>query len=196
MRLLTGWCAGVIVHAGLVVRRATGQSRDAMRREAARLDDSAGVITVFALLAAAASLGSVAVLVVGGRIAGPGERYALALAGASLLCTWVFVQMIFTVHYAHVYYGTEDEAGAERGGLDFHGETEPDFWDFLYFHRDHRGGGGHLRHQSHQQAHAPDRHRADDRRLPVQHRHPGAGGQHGRGPCAALTPVEAGAARG
>ncbi len=133
MRLLVGWCAGVIVHAGLVIRRATGQTRDAMRREAARLDDSARVITVFALLAAAASLGSVAVLVVGGRIAGPGARYALALAGTSLLCTWVFVQMIFTVHYAHVYYGAEDEAGAERGGLDFHGETEPDFWDFLYF---------------------------------------------------------------
>ena len=133
MRLLAGWCAGVVVHAVLIVRRATGQSRDAMRREAARLDDSAGVITVFALLAAAASLGSVAVLVVGGRIAGTSERYALALAGTSMLCTWVFVQMIFTVHYAHVYYGTEDSAETERGGLDFHGDTEPDFWDFLYF---------------------------------------------------------------
>ncbi|MDP4003640.1 DUF1345 domain-containing protein [Methylobacterium sp. NEAU K] len=135
MRLLAGWCAGVVVHAVLVVRRATGQSRDAMRREAARLDDSAGVITLFALLASAASLGSVAVLVVGGRVTGSIQGYALALAGTSMLCTWVFMQLVFTVHYAHVYYGVETgpEAEAERGGLDFHGDTEPDFWDFLYF---------------------------------------------------------------
>ena len=89
------------------------------------------MISVFALLAAVASLGSVAVLINGGRAAGAGETYALVLAGASMLCTWVFVQLVFTVHYAHVYYGTED--GRERGGLDFHGEEEPDFWDFLYF---------------------------------------------------------------
>lgn len=131
MRLLAGWCAGVIVYAILLVRQATGQSRDALRRRASQLDDSARVISVFALLAATASLGSVAILVVGGRAAGAGEIEALALAGTSMLCTWVFVQLIFTVHYAHVYYGTED--GAERGGLDFHGDTEPDFWDFLYF---------------------------------------------------------------
>ena len=45
------------------------------------------------------------------------------------------MQFVFTVHYAHVYYGPEDgaEDGKERGGLDFHGEPEPDFWDFLYF---------------------------------------------------------------
>lgn len=131
MRLLAGWCAGVIVYAILQVRQATGQSREALRLRASRLDDSAAVISVFALLAAVASLGSVAVLVVGGRAAGAGETYALLLAGTSMLCTWVFVQLVFTVHYAHVYYGTED--GSERGGLDFHGDTEPDFWDFLYF---------------------------------------------------------------
>ena len=135
MRLLAGWCAGVIVYAILLVRQATGQSQDAMRRRAARLDDSAGVISVFALLVATASLGSVAVLVVGARAAGNVESYALVLAGTSMLCTWAFVQLVFTVHYAHVFYGTEDGAAdaEERGGLDFHGDTEPDFWDFLYF---------------------------------------------------------------
>lgn len=131
MRPLAGWCAGVVAYAILLVRQATGQSRDTLRTRAARLDDSAAMISVFALLAAAASLGSVAVLITGGRAAGTGEAYALALAGASMLCTWAFVQLVFTVHYAHVYYGIED--GAERGGLDFHGDTEPDFWDFLYF---------------------------------------------------------------
>ncbi|MFD0934475.1 DUF1345 domain-containing protein, partial [Methylobacterium trifolii] len=121
-----------IVYAGLIVAQASGQSRDALRREAARLDDSAGVISVFALLAAAASFGAVAVLVLGGKAAGSTRTYDLALAALTVLCAWVFVQIVFTVHYAHVYYGGDAE-GEGRGGLDFHGEPEPDFWDFLYF---------------------------------------------------------------
>ncbi|WP_375456308.1 DUF1345 domain-containing protein [uncultured Methylobacterium sp.] len=131
-RLLTGWCVGVVVYAVLIVRQATGQSRDALRRQAARLDDSAAAISVFALLAAAASFGAVAVLVLGGRATGAGKAYDLALAGATVLCAWVFVQLVFTIHYAHVYHGAGD-AGESRGGLDFHGDAEPDFWDFLYF---------------------------------------------------------------
>lgn len=131
-RLLTGWCVGVVVYAVLTVRQSTGRSRDALRRQAARLDDSAAAISVFALLAAAASFGAVAVLVLGGQTTGAGKAYDLALAGATVLCAWVFVQLVFTVHYAHVYYGAGD-AGESRGGLDFHGDAEPDFWDFLYF---------------------------------------------------------------
>ena len=49
-----------------------------------------------------------------------------------MLCTWAFVQLVFTIHYAHVYYG-DDAPGESRGGLDFHGDDAPDFWDFLYF---------------------------------------------------------------
>ena len=136
-RLLVGWCVGVAVYAAFIVHRATGQSRDALRREAARLDDSAAVISVFALAAAGASLGAVAVLVSGGQDAGIGKAGALGLAGATMLCAWVFLQLVFTVHYAHVYYGQDDGAADDategRGGLDFHGDEAPDFWDFLYF---------------------------------------------------------------
>ena len=71
-------------------------------------------------------------LILGGQASGAGKAYDLALAGTTVLCTWMFVQLVFTVHYAHVYYG-DDDAGESRGGLDFHGDDEPDFWDFLYF---------------------------------------------------------------
>jgi uncharacterized membrane protein len=41
------------------------------------------------------------------------------------------------VHYAHVYYDPAEQGDAKnskvRGGLDFPGEKEPDYWDFLYF---------------------------------------------------------------
>ncbi|MCJ2042281.1 DUF1345 domain-containing protein [Methylobacterium sp. WL30] len=131
-RLLAGWCAGIVAYAVLIVHQSTGQSRDALRLQASRLDDSAALVTVFTLLAAAASFAAVGVLVLGGKASGAGKVFDLTLAGATVLCTWAFVQLVFTIHYAHVYYG-DDAPGESRGGLDFHGDDAPDFWDFLYF---------------------------------------------------------------
>ncbi|MBX9933086.1 MAG: DUF1345 domain-containing protein [Methylobacterium sp.] len=132
VRLLTGWCLGALLYTGLVVAKAASQPRDAMRSEASRLDDSATVISIFAILAGAASFGAVALLVLGEQEPEAIRGARLALAGLTMLCTWVFVQVVFAVHYAHLYYG-EGETGESRGGLDFNGDPEPDFWDFLYF---------------------------------------------------------------
>ncbi|MCP5798919.1 DUF1345 domain-containing protein, partial [Klebsiella pneumoniae] len=67
VRLLIGWCLGVLVYCGLVVDKAMRQSQDALRIEATRLDDSAFAVSLFAILAAAASFGAVAMLVLGGK---------------------------------------------------------------------------------------------------------------------------------
>ena len=131
-RLLTGWCLGVVVYTGLVVWRTASLPRDALRREASALDDSALVISLFAILAGAASCGAVAMLIFGQQEQDAQRLPHLALAAATMICAWVFVQVVFTVHYAHLYYGDVGE-GRHRGGLDFAGGEEPDFWDFLYF---------------------------------------------------------------
>ncbi|GJD32489.1 hypothetical protein PMNALOAF_3765 [Methylobacterium adhaesivum] len=132
VRLLVGWCLGVVVYTGLITWQATRQDESTLRREASRLDDSAFAVSVFAILAAAASFGAVAMLVLG-QHENEGPRLAhLGLAAATMLCAWTFVQVVFTVHYAHLYYGSTEEGGP-RGGLDFNGDTNPDFWDFLYF---------------------------------------------------------------
>ena len=54
----------------------------------------------------------------------------ILLAGSSLLLSWLFMNTIFALHYAHEFYG---EAGEKNAGLDFPGTKEPDYWDFLYF---------------------------------------------------------------
>jgi uncharacterized membrane protein len=44
------------------------------------------------------------------------------------------VQMIFALHYAHEYYGVDEDDGArDAEGIDFPGHVPPDYWDFLYF---------------------------------------------------------------
>ncbi|KAB1075484.1 DUF1345 domain-containing protein [Methylobacterium planeticum] len=131
-RLLLGWCVGVVAYIALVVTRAARQPRDALRDEASRLDDSALAVSLFAILSTAASFGAVAMLVFGEREKDGYQFAHLALASATMICAWAFVQTVFAIHYAHLYYG-EAGAGQGRGGLDFNGDDDPDFWDFLYF---------------------------------------------------------------
>jgi len=64
--------------------------------------------------------------------------HVLILAFATMALSWLFVHVIFALHYAHEYYApdpTEDEDYEDglRGGLRFPGGQDPDYWDFLHF---------------------------------------------------------------
>jgi uncharacterized membrane protein len=105
--------------------------------QAARLQDTARfVIFLFVVLAAVASLASVAILIGGAK--GLGRKVLmehLMLAAATVVSSWFLVHTVFAMHYAHGYYHDEDEGpGFSRaGGLEFPSEKEPDFLDFAYF---------------------------------------------------------------
>lgn len=131
-RMLSGWCLGVIVYISLLLWLTTRQSVDELRRHASELDDSAAVISVFAGVATLACFGAVGALVFGPRQQNTEGWVDIALAAFTLICAWAFIQAIFTIHYAHVYYGSEND-GQSRGGLQFGGDQDPDIWDFLYF---------------------------------------------------------------
>ena len=121
--LLVGWCAGVLADVVLIARETADPG--VLRQQASRLDDSAPVISLVAVRATAASVGAVLV-----RVSGTGALAPdLVLAVATVVASWVFVQVVFTVHDAHVYSGD----GTAGGGLDFNGDAAPDFSDFLYF---------------------------------------------------------------
>ena len=55
----------------------------------------------------------------------------VALAIITIFLSWTFVHMIFSLHYAHEFYG--ERRDGKIGGLDFPGGGHPDYWDFLYF---------------------------------------------------------------
>lgn len=66
-----------------------------------------------------------------------GLNLHILLAIASVFCSWTLIHTLFTLKYAHKYYGTGDEQddvndGCRRG-LDFPNEKAPDFLDFAYF---------------------------------------------------------------
>jgi uncharacterized membrane protein len=54
----------------------------------------------------------------------------LLLAAASIFVSWVFMNTVFSMHYAHTFYEVNRAA---PGGLAFPQSAAPDYLDFLYF---------------------------------------------------------------
>jgi len=61
-----------------------------------------------------------------------GGLLELATCALALLLSWLFMNTLFALHYAHQFYG-DDARSQRRGGLEFPGCDDPDYWDFVYF---------------------------------------------------------------
>ncbi len=100
-------------------------------RKAARENDANRVT----LLAVALILSFVILVAVAGELAGDRHltRIETILVLATLGLAWAFANLVYALHYAHLYYSGTD-GGRDQAGLDFPGDRpEPDYWDFLYF---------------------------------------------------------------
>ena len=62
-----------------------------------------------------------------------GEILSVALILATLLIAWIFGNVIYALHYAHMFYRPEKGGGGDAGGIGFPGTKEPNYWDFVYF---------------------------------------------------------------
>jgi uncharacterized membrane protein len=54
----------------------------------------------------------------------------IAITGLTVALSWTFTHVVFTLHYANVYYRPDDDG---PGGLKFPGDRAPDYRDFLYY---------------------------------------------------------------
>ena len=66
------------------------------------------------------------------KAAQSGDPLAIGKLVLTLLLIWLFAQIVYALHYAHMFYA-EPEAGGDRGGLDFPGTKTPTYSDFCYF---------------------------------------------------------------
>ncbi len=73
----------------------------------------------------------VILLAVGAVIGDSKDPLAKGLVIATLTLAWLFSNVIYALHYAHLFYAKGEEGDA--GGLKFEDCDEPDYWDFLYF---------------------------------------------------------------
>ncbi len=61
------------------------------------------------------------------------DKAAIFIIIATLVLAWLFTNVVYTLHYAHMFYSDEDKDGEDNGGLEFPHCKTPDYWDFAYF---------------------------------------------------------------
>lgn len=62
------------------------------------------------------------------------KAFELPIALTGMLFSWILVHTIFTLRYAHIFYGNDkNNAATHLGGLNFPEEKNPDYLDFAYF---------------------------------------------------------------
>lgn len=105
-------------------------------RNHARAQDVSRLVIFFVVVAAAC----VALLSVGFviRTHDPGMRASVTshvcLALSTVALCWTLLHTLFSLHYAHVFYGDADDDLTMDRGLEFPGgDNTPDYVDFAYF---------------------------------------------------------------
>ncbi len=98
-----------------------------MRRYADENDANRAV-----LLAFSGTILIVVLVAVAKELQGKTDLVAILISVATLVLAWLFSNMVYTLHYAHLFY-SDGEDGKDAGGLDFPSCAEPDYWDFAYF---------------------------------------------------------------
>jgi uncharacterized membrane protein len=99
-----------------------------MRVSACRNDANRVVLLLLTGVVSLAMLAAIASELMGGTTH---PAWALALIVGTLAACWLFSNLIYALHYAHLFY--KDERGNDAGGLEFPRTPEPDYSDFLYF---------------------------------------------------------------
>jgi uncharacterized membrane protein len=132
-RTVIGWDIGIALYLILVFSMAARATPESMHQRAALEDQARWVFLT--LMAAAAFFSMFALLGILHQVKDARGLLAAelaAVAGATIVMSWVFAHTAFAVHYAHDFYS--DLAGKQPAGLLFPGlSREPDYWDFLYF---------------------------------------------------------------
>jgi len=134
-RALLAWNSGVILFIVLILVM-MGRTRATDIRDHSTAEEE-GRFTVLTFVIAAATMALIAIaaeMLAVKEMQGTSRALRLALTFGTVISSWAFVHIIFTIYYAHEFH-TEVRSHRKglRGGLQFPGEVLPDYWDFLYF---------------------------------------------------------------
>jgi uncharacterized membrane protein len=133
-RGIVGWDIGVLVFVLLAAQLFATASPDDM--PAAAEAQQEGEWTIFWLTLAVVIVSFVAVSSEFTAIkTEPSDRrgWQVALVAGTLFLSWLVTHVTFAFRYAHEFYGRDLGGPDVDRGLDFPGEKEPDYLDFLYF---------------------------------------------------------------
>ena len=129
-RLLIAWNVGAWAFLVLIAIMVVDPRRDA-RAFSRPEDENQWVLVVLGIVASLAALAAI-VWELGPvkDMAGWEKAGHLALVGATVLSAWAFLQVMFALHYAGVYF--KRHKSGVHGGLEFPGTAQPDWMEFFY----------------------------------------------------------------
>ena len=138
MRLLIGWDLGIVIYFLLVFDQINQASHHEIRRRARELDEGKYIILFLTVLACCASFGAVTSELSNLYSSfGRDKIVIIGLTALTVILSWFLMNLSFSLHYAHEFYGSSDEDSNQedtpKGGLRFPGTPEPQYLDFLYF---------------------------------------------------------------
>jgi uncharacterized membrane protein len=131
-RVLIGWNLGAAAYIGLMWSLFMTASEAKVRARAAQQDESRGVLTALVVAAILASLAAIVDSLIGVK----GEsvfahNLVTALAALTLISSWVVLQSVFVVHYAHRHFQEIMDHGPDAGFM-FPGQAPKTYMDFAY----------------------------------------------------------------
>ncbi|QNK66448.1 DUF1345 domain-containing protein [Variovorax sp. PAMC26660] len=131
-RLLIAWNTGACLYVLLAATMMIRSSPQHMRHRAQLQDEGQLVILVLVVVSAIASLAAIAAeLAVVKDMHGLEKIAHITLAGLTVMSSWAFTQVMFTLHYAHDYYAAK--CHGQKPGIQFPDDEPPLYGDFFYF---------------------------------------------------------------
>ena len=137
-RGLAAWNAATvlfIVLVGWMMARSTLRS---IAAHASLEDENQWIVLLVGIVAACAAMAAiVAELGVVKDMTGLHKGEHIALTAATIFSAWLFIHLLFALHYAHEFYAPtrtpDDPPETTRAGLKFPGGIDPAYRDFIYF---------------------------------------------------------------
>jgi uncharacterized membrane protein len=127
--LLIGWDLGAAAYLVLTWSLFLRADEKKVRSMAAREDEGRSVLLMIVLAAIVASLWAVVDAMIAAKTSGSSAKAVIAsLAGATLVLSWLVLQSVFVLHYAHRHFGEGDG----KDGIGFPGEPASTYMDFVY----------------------------------------------------------------
>ena len=130
-KILFGWNTGVWSYLVLMLWLAARAKAPDVKRIAEVEDENAGLVLLVVCIAAIASLATITFELAGSKALETTPKLLhYGFTALTVIGSWLLIGVIFSVHYARLFYTWEGKAPALRFA---EGLTTPNYWDFLYF---------------------------------------------------------------
>lgn len=133
-RLIAGW--NVFSLSMIVMNWVTFNITDSkeIRSQVQVQDPKRAIVFILVLIATIASILAVVMMIIvkeGGNVE---TVWRIPMAITGMVLSWILIHTLFTLRYAHIYYGNDvDNPTNHAGGLSFPGGKRPEYLDFAYF---------------------------------------------------------------